>query len=568
MLEFKMIDNLLDSLKKYKKITSIISAVRLFLLLVLVIEFILLFSLKEYLIYGIIIFITLIIFLLFIILTNKYYKYYESLMDKDKCYKTHLNRRELKLNSFNDLGEDFKNKNDYKISDLDLFGRNSLYQYLTSAKTKKGRILLANQLTNPKEMSEDFSLMVNEFAKNEDSIDIEASLYHFKNTKKVNHDELMSVSKNKIKFKITHILPLLSFLGMVSYAILVLLLGLNPFILIIFLITNLFFCKIFLQNEIFKLDGGMYQDTSNAYLYVSNVIINNKISTKRFDEIKNNLSNEVIYIKKLKSIYGLFNLKKNAIIDVILNTLFISDFWLILYYNINTLKVSNIKNTFDDIAEVEVALSLANVGIDNNIYTLPLKDTIIDVEEMYHPLIKNCVPNDIKFDHGIILTGSNMSGKTTFMRTLAINEILYMAGGLCLAKSFKAPRLKVLTSLRANDMLNEGISTFYAEILRMKEMMKYYNEERCLILVDEIFKGTNTNDRVNASAKVIKKLLDSDTIFIISTHDFELSKEEGIKNYHFNEEYIDDKITFDYKIKNGVSDTTNAIYLLKMADII
>ena len=99
-------------------------------------------------------------------------------------------------------------------------------------------------------------------------------------------------------------------------------------------------------------------------------------------------------------------------------------------------------------------------------------------------------------------------------------------------------------------------------------MMKYYKEERCLILVDEIFKGTNTHDRVSASANVIKKLLDSNSIFIISTHDFELAKEDGILNYHFNEKYIDDKITFDYKIKSGASDTTNAIYLLKMADII
>ena len=568
MLVFKNIDNLNVLINKYKKITSTISLIRILMLLVLVVEFILLLSLKEYLTYGIALAITLVIFILLIIFTNKFYNIYDNLLDKDKCYKNHNLRRELKLNSFNDLGEDFKNKEDYKISDLDIFGRNSLYQYITVAKTKKGRELLASQLTKPKEMPSSFKDMVNSFANDEESINIEASLYHFKNNKKVNYDELLSVSENKIKFNPLFILPLLSFIGMIVYIILIFTLGLNPYFLFVFAITNLFLSKIFLSNDIFKLDGGMYQETVKAYLYVDDVIINSKLDQNRFNELKDSIKEEVSYLKKLNKIYGLFNLKKNSIIDIILNTLFVSDFFLIVYYNINTKSVSKIKNTFDNIAEIELALSLANIGIDNEIYSIPEDGNIIDAELMYHPLVKNCVANDIKFDHGIVLTGSNMSGKTTFMRTLAINETLFNAGGIVCAKKYSAPRLKILTSLRANDMLNEGISTFYAEILRMKEMMKYYKEERCLILVDEIFKGTNTHDRVSASASVIKKLLDSNSIFIISTHDFELAKEDGILNYHFNEKYIDDKITFDYKIKSGASDTTNAIYLLKMADII
>ena len=568
MLVFKNIDNLNVLINKYKKITSTISLIRILMLLVLVVEFILLLSLKEYLTYGIALAITLVIFILLIIFTNKFYNIYDNLLDKDKCYKNHNLRRELKLNSFNDLGEDFKNKEDYKISDLDIFGRNSLYQYITVAKTKKGRELLASQLTKPKEMPSSFKDMVNSFANDEESINIEASLYHFKNNKKVNYDELLSVSENKIKFNPLFILPLLSFIGMIVYIVLIFTLGLNPYFLFVFAITNLFLSKIFLSNDIFKLDGGMYQETVKAYLYVDDVIINSKLDQNRFNELKDSIKEEVSYLKKLNKIYGLFNLKKNSIIDIILNTLFVSDFFLIVYYNINTKSVSKIKNTFDNIAEIELALSLANIGIDNEIYSIPKDGDIIDVELMYHPLVKNCVANDIKFDHGIVLTGSNMSGKTTFMRTLAINETLFNAGGIVCAKKYSAPRLKILTSLRANDMLNEGISTFYAEILRMKEMMKYYKEERCLILVDEIFKGTNTHDRVSASASVIKKLLDSNSIFIISTHDFELAKEDGILNYHFNEKYIDDKITFDYKIKSGASDTTNAIYLLKMADII
>jgi len=161
-----------------------------------------------------------------------------------------------------------------------------------------------------------------------------------------------------------------------------------------------------------------------------------------------------------------------------------------------------------------------------------------------------------------------MSGKTTFMRTLALCVTLNNANGLVPAYEFSAPKLDIYTSLRANDMLSEGISTFYAEILRMKKINQAIKEKKCLILVDEIFKGTNAIERISASNQVIDKLKLNNQLFIISTHDFELCDNKNIINYHFNETYIDDKISFDYKIKEGKSDTKNAIYLLKMADII
>ena len=117
-------------------------------------------------------------------------------------------------------------------------------------------------------------------------------------------------------------------------------------------------------------------------------------------------------------------------------------------------------------------------------------------------------------------------------------------------------------------MLSEGISTFYAEILRMKDINSAIKDKKNLILVDEIFKGTNAIERISASNQVIDKLKLNNQLFIISTHDFELCNANNISNYHFNETYIDDKISFDYKIKEGKSETKNAIYLLKMANII
>ena len=220
------------------------------------------------------------------------------------------------------------------------------------------------------------------------------------------------------------------------------------------------------------------------------------------------------------------------------------------------------------IIEELVERDLAIIGMDNEIYCIPTISNEIKFIDIYHPLVNNCVPNSLTINEGIILTGSNMSGKTTFMRTLGLAQTLYNAGGIIPAKSFSSSNLDIYTSLRANDMLSEGISTFYAEILRMKKINNAIKENKCLILVDEIFKGTNTNDRINASSQVVDKLNSFKQLFIISTHDFELCELSNIKNFHFNEEYIDDKISFDYKIKPGKSETKNAIYLLKMADII
>ncbi len=212
-------------------------------------------------------------------------------------------------------------------------------------------------------------------------------------------------------------------------------------------------------------------------------------------------------------------------------------------------------------------MSLSNIGIDNETYCVG--DTgSLEGDDMYHPLVKDCVKNSFKLDGGVILTGSNMSGKTTFMRTLGINQTLYNAKGLIPASRFTSNNLNIYTSLRANDMLAEGISTFYAEILRMQKINSAIETEDTLVLIDEIFKGTNQTDRITASMKVIEKLNNKNARFIITTHDFELCEANNILNYHFNEEYVNDKISFDYKIKDGKCETKNAIYLLKMANII
>ena len=568
MLLFKNINEVDNQINKYKKITTITSIIRFIISLLTIVFFIVTLTVSDYLLYLLLSISLFIIDLLFIIFTNKYYKYLHHYKNKKIIYEIHQKRRDLKLETFFDNGLEFKSKNKYFESDLDIFGKHSIYQYLTSAKTKYGKEFLAKMLTEPEDLGPEFTNLIYNFSQDEKIIDFEASLLEFKDTKGIDYDSLISISNNKISLNIIKFLPFLSFLGTIIYFILIFTLKLNPIFISFFLMSNLFLSILCLKNNIFDLDSSLYSRTCESYDNLCNELINTKIEDDYYNKLKEGIKNEIPQIKKLKHLYSLLSIRKNAVFYFIFNTLFSIDFFIIMLYNIKTKKVSKIINLFKNVAIIEGAISFANIGIDNEVYCKAEDNDKIISTNLYHPLVKNCVPNDIEFQNGIILTGSNMSGKTTFMRTLGVAQILRNAGALIPASSYKAPKLKLLTSLRANDMLHEGISTFYAEILRMKEMMSYYKEEKCLILVDEIFKGTNTLSRIKASEEVILKFEKSNCFYIISTHDFELCDIKGIRNCHFNEYYENDKILFDYKIKEGKCETSNAIYLLKMSGII
>jgi DNA mismatch repair ATPase MutS len=195
---------------------------------------------------------------------------------------------------------------------------------------------------------------------------------------------------------------------------------------------------------------------------------------------------------------------------------------------------------------------------------------------MGHPLInhKQRVNNSINIDQSIcIITGSNMSGKTTFLRTIGINLVIAYAGGAVCAKKFDTSIMDIYTCMRVSDDLSKGISTFYAELLRVKMIIEASKEKKPMIfLIDEMFSGTNSMDRIAGAKNVLLNLSREWIAGLISTHDFELCALEKdskgkIKNFHFSERYKNNMIEFDYKLKNGQCTTTNAKYLMKMVGI-
>lgn len=194
-----------------------------------------------------------------------------------------------------------------------------------------------------------------------------------------------------------------------------------------------------------------------------------------------------------------------------------------------------------------------------------------------HPLIKpeDCVANDFKLgaeEKVILLTGSNMSGKTTFMRTVGINLVLAGMGVPPFAEQFRCGHFLLYTSMRNTDSLGESISSFYAELARIKELLdRAKGSQPIFYLLDEILKGTNTADRIMGSEALIRQLAGSSSKGIISTHDIELSEMENrlpsLANYSFHHDIQKDEIVFDYKIKPGPCPNFNAKILMELMGI-
>lgn len=201
----------------------------------------------------------------------------------------------------------------------------------------------------------------------------------------------------------------------------------------------------------------------------------------------------------------------------------------------------------------------------------------IEASGVGHPLIHEDkrVDNDIHIKSPVkilLVTGSNMSGKSTFLRTAGVNLVLAYAGAPVCARGFKAPLAELRTCMRIGDNLEKNISSFYAELVRIKDIVEAVSSGRkVFFLLDEIFKGTNSADRHAGAGVLIKKLASSGALGMVSTHDLELcTLAEGndrIENCHFREYYNEEGIYFDYRVHPGASTTRNAAYLMKLAGI-
>jgi len=220
--------------------------------------------------------------------------------------------------------------------------------------------------------------------------------------------------------------------------------------------------------------------------------------------------------------------------------------------------------------EVDLSICLLSFRLSLPAYTLPefCKESGLTFTDIYHPLIPAPVTNSTTIKNDSIITGSNASGKSTFIKALAINGILAQTINTCAAKSFTMRFSLIMTSMVMRDDISGGDSYFIVEIKSLKRILDLVKKYPCTCFIDEILRGTNTVERIGASAAVLDYLHGQDALCVAASHDIELTRILSGKydNYHFREQVTDDGIIFDYKIKDGPSTTRNAIKLLHFMD--
>ncbi|MCL2362250.1 MAG: hypothetical protein FWC73_10610 [Defluviitaleaceae bacterium] len=222
------------------------------------------------------------------------------------------------------------------------------------------------------------------------------------------------------------------------------------------------------------------------------------------------------------------------------------------------------------VGEIDVSISVLSFRHSLPVYSQPVFQSAAAMEltDIYHPLIADPVTNSAKIDNDSLLTGSNASGKSTFIKALAINGILAQTINTCAAASFKTRFSLVMTSMVVRDDLSAGDSYFIVEIKSLRRILEQVRKFPCTCYIDEILRGTNTIERIAASASVLEYLHKEDALCIAASHDIELTRilAEQYDNYHFRETVTDEGVHFNYKINNGPSTTRNAIKLLQFMD--
>ncbi|MHB8064091.1 MAG: MutS-related protein, partial [Ruminiclostridium sp.] len=187
--------------------------------------------------------------------------------------------------------------------------------------------------------------------------------------------------------------------------------------------------------------------------------------------------------------------------------------------------------------------------------------------ELYHPLIEKPVSNTLELSKTILVTGSNASGKSTFLKSVAINAIFAQTIYTCLAKDYSSTFFNVYSSMALNDNLEAKESYYIVEIKSLKRIIEGLNDDvPCLCAIDEVLRGTNTIERIAASSEIMHFIANNNCICLCATHDIELAQILGsdVENYHFQEFFDEETIKFDYRIYPGKATTRNAIKLLKI----
>jgi len=579
--------------KKHQRSIAVISNLRLITFLAGAVATIFLYMIKRhFLSVGV-----FIVFLgVFITLVKKHNKLIVEKKYSLGLYQINENsikRIEGQWKEFKDTGEEFYEEDHNYYVDLDIFGRGSLFQWINTASTFLGRKRLSEAMKKScKNISEIYERQeaISELSEKLDWRQKFNSEGVMASEKVIDTEDLFKWSKDVKKFYCSKSLRIifkgLSLLTIIALIIPFVVKGIPYYVCSFAIITNILI--LMWKNDERSVSLGTidrYEDSIKSYYGMISAIEGEVFKGKYLKKVKSNLMDEEgnkasKYINKLSSISEMISMKRNAYFAII-NIITLWD-----YHCMFALEQwknqcgKNLQNWIESIAEFEALSSLTLIKYDNPTFVMPkIEEGYLNIyaKEMGHPLLtSNRISNDFKMEKAtevLLITGSNMSGKSTFLRTVGINLVLaYMGAPVC-AKEFTCPVMNIYTCMRVSDNLDKNISSFYAELLRVKKIVEATKaQSKVFFLLDEIFKGTNSVDRHIGAKVLINKLREKGATGLVSTHDLELGELEKrsngkVKNYHFREFYKDNKINFDYKLREGISTTKNALYLIRMIGI-
>ena len=571
-------------LSKLKKRLYTISALRLFVFFSTIIG--IYFSLRNGLTVSIVAFVGVVIFAILLFINSKFQIKKQLLVTKIRINQTEISVINGSYKNLN-TGSEFVNPQHCYSNDIDLFGKGSFFQYSNRTATKEGTLTYANLLTeNEIEQIDEKQKAVIELSEKirwRQHFTAIAGLVEVQFSAK----SIANYIKNYRSVLPTYLVRLVNAFIVISIIIIGLVaFGLIPFsTLAVWFFLGLFFSASQLKrtNTIYNASGKA-KETFKQYYQLLNEIEKQRFTSKKLLEKQLEIQSEKekasVVFQKFSRALDSFDQRNNVIIAIFGNALFLWDIQ-------NALKVEKwiskyqhtVENWFKVIAYFDAQNTLANFHFNHPTFVFPTissEVSILNAIQLGHPLLKadKRVDNDFVIDKEqfFIVTGANMAGKSTFLRSVSLTIVMANMGLPVCAKNIEYNPIKLITSMRTSDSLADDESYFYAELKRLKFIVDTIENEDYFIVLDEILKGTNSKDKAIGSKKFVEKLSASNSTGIIATHDVSLCElaegSENIKNYFFSAEVKNNELFFDYFLNEGICKNMNASFLLKKMKIL
>lgn len=484
---------------------------------------------------------------------------------------------------FNELG--LPQNNNPLSRDLDLLGNNSLFNFTFRGVFNEGKIAFANDLISPEYNSkklislqkahEELSEKI-EFRQNFLALSLKNPKADYKTMEAINGLSNLTLPSVRIPKALVYGLAAINCF-IIGYFVYLSDWGIaGLFALIPWVITWILGKHLIKwQRELSKTN-----EPFSTLKKLLGLIKKEDFNSGYLKDLQETSTRQMALIKTLKKLSSSFDRKLNGAAYLFNNTLFFSDLFLLLNCQEALKKLSKSSpEGFGNLGEWEKLNSMATFQFNHPHFCTPsFTDQIkISSTDLGHPLIpvELRVGNDFESEEGphtYLITGSNMSGKSTFLRALGINQVLALAGGVVCAKTFTTPVIPILTHLRVDDSLNQQTSYFKAELDRLKSILESLAGGPSLVLIDEMLRGTNSEDKMMGSQKYIERISKIPSLTFVASHDLSLGElsdtHQNISNICFESEIKDNNLFFDYKLKSGLAKNKNATWLMKKMNII